>query len=100
MSGISLIRLTRPALMLAVLLFGAVVEAAPPPQLPRDLYKSGTAIRNAFRPIVKGTARATVAVLVNGRQKARGANRCGRRLGADKGQPGQRETMVVRSPAN
>ena len=73
MSGISLIRLTRPALISVVLLFAAVVEAAPPPQLPRDLYKSGAAIRNAFRPIVKGTARATVAVLVNGRQKALGA---------------------------
>ena len=72
MSGISLIRLTRPALISVVLLFAAVVEAAPP-QLPRDLYKSGAAIRNAFRPIVKGTARATVAVLVNGRQKALGA---------------------------
>ena len=30
MSGISLIRLTRPALISVVLLFAAVVEAAPP----------------------------------------------------------------------
>ena len=73
MSVISLIRSFRSTPLLAVLLVGAVVEAAPPRQLPRDLYKSGSAIRNAFRPIVDGPSRATVAVLVNGRQKALGA---------------------------
>ena len=49
MSGISLIRLTRPALISVVLLFAAVVEAAPP-QLPRDLYKSGCLLYTSPSP--------------------------------------------------
>tara|TARA_B100000029_G_scaffold311335_1_gene303850 strand:- start:2043 stop:3110 length:1068 start_codon:yes stop_codon:yes gene_type:complete len=46
--------------------------AAPPKRLPRDLYKSGAATRNAFRSVVEGASEATVAVLVDGRQKALG----------------------------
>ena len=59
--------------VLAVLTTPVTLEAAAPRRLPRDLYKSGAAIRNAFRPIVKLPSQATVAVLVNGRQKALGA---------------------------
>ena len=50
-----------------------VAQAAAPRRLPRDLYKSGAAIRNAFRSIVESPNRATVVVLVDGRQKALGA---------------------------
>ncbi len=60
-------------LLTVVLASVLVAEAAAPRRLPRDLYKSGAAIRNAFRPIVESPNRATVAVLVDGRQKALGA---------------------------
>ena len=60
-------------LLVVVLLMAVVAAAAPPARLPRDLYKSGTAIRKAFRPVVVASSQATVAVLVDGRQRALGA---------------------------
>ncbi len=62
----------RLIVLVAVFAVSAIVEAAPK-RLPRDLYKSGTAIRNAFRPVVSGSSKATVAILVNGHEKALGA---------------------------
>ena len=52
---------------LAVVLASVLVaSAAAPRRLPRDLYKSGAAIRNAFRSIVESPNQATVVVLVDG----------------------------------
>lgn len=65
--------LLQARLLVVVTALAIAVEAAPPRRLPRDLYKSGAAIRNAFRPIVEASSQATVSVLVNGRQKAFGA---------------------------
>ncbi|MFP6767245.1 MAG: trypsin-like peptidase domain-containing protein [Planctomycetaceae bacterium] len=63
----------RLIILAVVLAVSSIVEAAPPKRLPRDLYKSGTAIRNVFRPVVSGSSKATVTILVNGHEKALGA---------------------------